>query len=91
MIALIPEIGSNVINTTIRKITNWVHLVTITMVHYDLIFITTIRKIINHYFGQTRLNNLVIPIFFLALILFLTGKNTLNIYYIKLNCNTNLI
>ncbi|XP_025419059.1 uncharacterized protein LOC112689519 isoform X2 [Sipha flava] len=68
----IMEIGSNIINTSIRKITNWIHLATITMVHYDLIFITTIRKIFDHYFGNTRLNSLVIPILFSALILFLT-------------------
>jgi hypothetical protein len=74
----ILEIGSNIINTSIRKITNWIHLATITMVHYDLIFITTIRKIFDHYFGNTRLNSLVIPILFSALILFLTGITLLH-------------
>jgi len=67
------EIGSNIMNTTIRKITNWVHLASNTMVYCDLIFITTLRKILNHYFGQTRLNNLAIHILLSALILFLIG------------------
>ncbi|XP_026818378.1 uncharacterized protein LOC113557198 isoform X1 [Rhopalosiphum maidis] len=68
----VMEIGSNIINTTIRKLTNWVHLATITMVHYDLIIITTIRKIIEHYFGHTRINQLMISILISALIIFLT-------------------
>lgn len=68
----VMEIGSNIINTTIRKLTNWVHLATISMVHYDLIIITTIRKIIYHYFGHTRINNLMISILISTLIIFLT-------------------
>lgn len=59
------------------------HLATITMVHYDLVIITTIRKIIYNYFGPTRINNLVIPILFSTLLLFLTGtlyKYIINVY-----------
>jgi len=81
-LAVILEIGSNIINTTIRKITNWVHLATITMVHYDLIIITTIRKIIDHYFGHTRINNLMMSILISALIIFLTGINAYILQYV---------
>jgi len=75
-VTLIVEFGSNIVNTTFRKITNFVHLTTITMVHYDLIIITAIRKIINHYFGNTRMKNIVMFILFSILILFLTGTVT---------------
>lgn len=74
ILTVISEIGSNIINTTIQKITNWVQLATITLVHYELVIITTIKKIINHHFGNTRINNLPF-ILILALILFLTGTN----------------
>ncbi|XP_022183538.1 uncharacterized protein LOC111043061 [Myzus persicae] len=66
----VMEIGSNIINTTIRKITNWVHLASITLVHYELVIITTMQKIIYHYFGHTRKNNLIF-ILISALIIFL--------------------
>lgn len=88
MFYLILEIGSNIINTSIRKITNWVHVATITMVHYDLIMITTIRKIFDHYFGNTRINSLLIPILFTALILFLTGITLLHYIFMYKNCET---
>lgn len=73
----ILDIGSNIFHTTIRKINNWVHLTTITMLHYDLIIITRIRKIIDPYIGHYRINNLAMAIFFSTLILLLTGTNTL--------------
>lgn len=74
MLTVISEIGSNIINTTIRKITNWVHLASITLVHYELVIITTMQKIIYHYFGHTRKNNLIF-ILISALIIFLAGTN----------------
>lgn len=75
---LIVEFGSYVISTTVRKICNFVHLTTLTMVDYDLIVITTIGKIINRYFGNTRMKKLITSILFSILILFLTGKITFN-------------
>lgn len=51
------------------------HLATITMVHYDLIIIMSIRKIIDNYFGHIKMKNLVMSILISSLILFLTGIN----------------
>lgn len=79
---LIADIGSNLINTTVQKITYWVHLATITMVQCDLVIITAMRNRVNHYFGLTRLNNLVMPILLSMLILLLTGENILNTYHL---------
>lgn len=67
--------GSNIVNTAVQKITNCVHLATITMIHYDLIIITSIRKIVDNYFGHIKMKNLLMSILISSLILFLTGKN----------------
>lgn len=79
----ITEFGSNIINTTFRKITNWIHLATITMVHYDLVIITTMRKIIQNYLTATIVNKQVMPILFSALLLFLIGIINICIYILK--------
>ncbi|VVC37837.1 SUN domain,Galactose-binding domain-like [Cinara cedri] len=67
----IMEIGLNIINTTIQKITDLVHLASISMVHYDLIIMTTIRNIIDRLFGHIRVKYLLMSLLFVSLILFL--------------------
>ncbi|XP_050422123.1 uncharacterized protein LOC126834330 [Adelges cooleyi] len=68
------EFGSNITYTSIRKVTNWVHLATFSMVHYDLIIIMTIRRIVNRCFGHNQLNNFWMPIIISSLILgFIAG------------------
>lgn len=64
------------------------------MVHYDLVIITTIKKKIYNLIGPTRINNLVIPILFSALLLFLSGMNiSIQLMYIELYeyCNWSTI
>lgn len=57
------------------KITNWAHLFSINTVYLDLIITTAMRKVVDQYFGYTKLKNLLLPILLSVLILFLTGKN----------------
>ncbi|XP_050539558.1 uncharacterized protein LOC126904516 [Daktulosphaira vitifoliae] len=63
------EHSSNLTLMSIRKVTNWVHLATISMVHYDLIIITNLRKLFGHCFEINKPNNFLKPIILSSLIL----------------------